>query len=247
MLKLFNHPLKILLSIYCLGFSSIFPAYSYADADTPTQVVEQNLENQAQNLYNLNQQIYSSVKQNTNATLSTGRIVQNSLTGSYNMGLLNNSQADQTFRNWTPSAEDLANMVALGMQTGSLTDQIKYYNKKFKIPTTVELSPHNPDSAVAQYGVFSAISTNTALSIADKGFDNVIEIQDQINFLYKELDHQQTLKQSQDFNSVILLKIAALQIDLIRLQSQQLKIQAVNQQENNLKRINVSEFVEEIK
>ena len=83
--------------------------------------------------------------------------------------------------------------------------------------------------------------------MADKGFDHAAELQDQLNFFYQELDRQQTLKQSQDFNSVILLKIASLQADLIRLQSQQLKIQAVSQQENNVKRINMSQFVEDIK
>jgi type IV secretion system VirB5/TraC/TraE/TrbJ family protein len=225
--------------------TALFSFCAYADG--PAYVVEQNLENTAQNIYNLNQQMYTATKQNTMATESMSRTVQSSLTGNNSIGLLNNSASEQAFRNWTPTASDLANMVAQGLQTGNLADQIKYYNQKFKIPTAAELMPNNPASPAADYGVFSAVSTNTALSVADKGFDNVQQVQDQINFLYQELDRQQTLKQSQDFNSVILLKIAALQTDLIRLQAQQLKIQAVSQQENNIKRTTMSQFVEDIK
>lgn len=250
MLKLKPSPLKSFVSCAPAKLMAILLAILFsfsAYADSPSQVVEQNLENIDQNIYNLNQQIYTATKENTMATQSMSRTVQGSLTGNNSVGLLNNPAAEQAFRNWTPSSEDLANMVAQGLQTGNLADQIKYYNQKFKIPTTAELMPHNPGSPAADYGVFSAVSTNTALSVADKGFDNVQQIQDQINFLYQELDRQQTLKQSQDFNSVILLKIAALQTDLIRLQAQQLKIQAVSQQENNIKRTTMSQFVEDIK
>jgi hypothetical protein len=235
---------RLLLFFSMLGVEQV----GFADPITPIYVVDQNLETQAQNTYNLlNSRIYNAINQSTMASMATSRTVQSSLTGSNNNGLLNNTAADKEFRDWTPTSEDLQNMVAQGLQAGSLADQIKYYNQKFHIPTAAQLSPTNPNSPQASYGVFSAVSTNAALSVADKGFDNVTQIQQQINNLYQQLDRQQTLKQSQDFNSVILLKIAALQTDLIRLQAQQLKIQAVAQQENNLKRTTMAQFLEDVK
>lgn len=215
-------------------------------AAPPAYVVDQALETQAKETYDLEKQMYSATQQSSMATQTMSRVIQSSLTGNSGIGTINNPNAEQNFRNWTPSSEDLTNMVAQGLQTGSLSDQIKYYNGKFKIPSAAQLSPENPNSASAEYGVFSAVSTNAALSIADKSFDNVIQIQQQINFLYKELDRQRTLKQSQDFNSVIMLKIAAFQADLIRLQSQQLKMQALAQQENNMKRIATAGFIQNI-
>lgn len=231
-----------------IGLSLLLCQPGFATAVPPTYVIDQNLETQAENTYNLlNTRIYGAINQSNIATQSTNRIIQSSLTGSSTQGLRNNPAIEQQFRDWTPTSADLASMVAQGLQTGSLSDQIRYYNQKFNIPNAAQLSPRNPQSPQADYAVFSAVSTNAALSIADKGFDNVVQIQQQINTLYRQLDQQSTLKQSQDFNSVILLKIAALQTDLIRLQSQQLKISAVSQQENNVKRVTMSQFIEDIK
>ena len=210
-------------------------------------VIEQNLENRMQDMYNLNKQMNSGIQQNAYATQAMKNVLQNSLAGASGLGLINNPVDEQKFRDWTPSVEDLANMTAQGLQTGSLADQIKYYHEKFQIPSAARLTPGNPHSPVADYGIFSAVTTNAALTVADKSFNNVPQIQLQINSLYQQLDRQSTLKQAQDFNSVIMLRIAALQTDLIRLQSQQLKIQAVSQQENNLKRTTMITFIQDIK
>jgi|GEM_PF-4393106 len=239
LIKIYKLLLPAVIALWPIGF---------ANADPPTYVVDENLETQAQNTYNLlNTRIYGAITQSAVATQATNRIIQSSLTGNTSAGFLYNTQSEQQFRNWTPTAADLADMAAQGLQTGSLADQIKFYNQKFGVPSAAQLNPQNPQSPEANYGVFSAVTTNAALGIADKGFDNVVQIQQQINYLYQQLDRQQTLKQSQDFNSVILLKIAALQTDLIRLQSQQLKIQATSQQEGNVKRTTLSQFVEDIK
>jgi len=226
----------------------ILPLTGFAAAEPPTYVIDEKLESQAADTNDLlNTRIYGAITQSTVATQATNRIIQSSLTGTSSAGMLNNSSAEQQFRDWTPTSEDLAEMIAQGLQTGSLADQIKYYNQKFHIPTAEQLNPKNPQRPATQSAVFSAVSTNVALSVADKGFDNVVQVQQIINSLYQQLDRQTTLKQSQDFNSVILLKIAALQADLIRLQSQQLKIAAISQQEHNQRRIDLSEFVENVK
>ena len=230
--------MRLRLSVFLSGLWMIVNAW----ADPPLYVVDTQLETQSQNIYQvLNGAILNSINKGTMANQYTNINIQKGLIGNSNIGLVNNLEPEQTFRNWTPTSADLASMVQQGLQTGSLSDQIKYYNQKFNIPQG------NAKSPAADYGVFSAVATNAALGIADKGFDNAIYIQQQINFLYQQLDRQQTLKQAQDFNSVILLKIAAFQADLIRLQSQQLKITAVSQQENNVRRTTMNQFVEDIK
>lgn len=231
-----------------LTFFGVLISVNTAFAVETIPVSDANLQSTAEQTYSvLNTKIYGAINQSTSATQSMNRSIQGSLTGTNGTGLRNNALEEQSFRNWTPSSQDLINMVQQGLQTGSLADQIAYYNSKFKVPSAQQLNPGNPDAPTANLGVFSAVATNAAFSVADKSFDNVAQIQQQINYLYLQLDKQNTLKQSQDFNSVILLKIAALQTDLLRLQSQQLKMQAVSQEENNTKRMTMSQFIQDIK
>lgn len=190
----------------------------------------------------LGNRLYPAVTQQTNTLRSVDQTLKQSLMGNSSTGASNNLISEQKFRNWTPSSADLMNMVQQGLQTGSLADQIAYYNQKFKIPTVT-----NPGNPLEDYAVFSAVTTNAALSVADKGFDNVAQIMEQINYLYRLIDQQRTLKQSQELTSVILLKIAALQADLIRLQSQQLKMQAVAHAEGNSRREYMTQFVQDMK
>lgn len=180
------------------------------------------------------------------AVRSMNSTLQRGLTGNSGIAAFNNTATERNFRDWTPSSADLVKMVQQGLQTGSLTDQIKYYNEKFPVPTSENLDPNNPNSATANYGVFSAISTNAALGIADKSFDNAPDIIKQINFLYQQIDEEQTLKQGMDLNSVILLKIATLQTDLVRLQAQQLKMLGVSQEEGNIKRMFAAQFIQDV-
>lgn len=217
-------------------------------AATGTTVTDPTLETTDSNIYNfMTGNIYPALN-NMNTTVQLeNQTLQNSLTGSSGIGAELNSATEQGFRNWTPTSQDLMNMVQEGLQTGSLADQIKYYNQKFHIPTASDLDPHNPHSEMANYGVLSAVSTNAALGVADKGFDNAQQIVDQINLLYHLIDQQQTVKQGIDLNSAILLKIASLQADLMRLQSQQLKMQALGQEQDNTARNYMASFVQNVK
>lgn len=212
-------------------------------AQDPAYVVEQNLEQQAQQLYDLlNHPIYQAIGEGTNAMQQVNTTVQRSLMGKKNLGAQNNSTAEQNFRNWTPTAEDLEQMTKQGLQTGSLADQIRYYNQKFPIPTQ-----HTEHATAANdYNSFAQSNTNAAFSVADKSFDNAKLIAQQINQLYQEIDQQDNLKSSTDLNSAILLKIVALQADLMRIQAQQLKLQAVNQQQNNSQRNYLQNFVQDV-
>lgn len=189
----------------------------------------------------------ASISSTNTAVQAQTQVLEESMTGITGVGAEFNTAQEQSFRNWAPSAEDLANMVAQGLQTGSLADQIKYYNQKFPIPKVTDLTPNDDNSIAGNYGVFSAVNTNAALSVADKSFDNAQQIVNQINFLYTLIDRQQTLKQSVDLNSSILGKIATLQNELLRVQAEQLKMQAVSQQQSNNTRTLMAGFVQEIK
>ncbi len=234
---------KILLFIFC----GIIVSHTCI-ATTGETVTDPTLETTDSNIYNfLTGNMYPALN-NMNTTMQMeNQTLQNSLTGSSGIGAELNSAAAQGFRNWTPTSQDLMNMVQEGLQTGSLADQIKYYNQKFHVPAAADLDPHNPQSEMANYGVLSAVSTNAALGVADKGFDNAAQIENQINLLYHLIDQQQTVKQGIDLNSAILLQIATLQADLMRLQSQQLKMQALGQEQNNIARNYMASFVHDVK
>lgn len=222
---------------------------SFADVPTsPIQVIEQKLEQQTEDIYNiLQQKISPGVQSTATAMQEANKSLRLGLMGATGVAFANNSAAEQAFRNWTPTAQDLEMMVQQGLQTGSLADRIKYYNQKFPLPTIQQLSPDGQSNVNANYGVFSAVTTNAALGVADKGFNNAAEIVQQINLLYSKIDTQQSLKQGLDLNSVILLKIAALQADLMRIQAQQLKMQAVSQQAGNTQRSVMSGFIQDVK
>ena len=215
-------------------------------AEFSQSVQDQSLEQTANSINDTLNKIYPEITQQSSHIRALNSTVQHGLTGVSGAGALNNMKPEQDFRHWTPSVADLTNMVQQGLQTGSLVDQIKYYNQLFHIPKAEALDPKNPNSPQANYGVFSAVSTNSALSVADKGFDNVDHILQQLNALYAQVDQQQTVKESMDLNAVLLLRIAALQTDLIRLQSQQLKMQAIAQQENNNRRIMAAQFIQTV-
>lgn len=207
-------------------------------SDSKLQEIAQSIDDTLNNRINLGIAQQSEILRRVQNTL------EKSLTGVGGVGQLNNLPAEQSFRNWTPTAEDLANMVQQGLQTGSLSDRLTYYNQHFPIPTAAQLTPADPKSVQANYGVFSAVSANAALTVSDKGFDQVKTVMDQLNYLYRQIDQQQSVKQSIDLNSVILLKIVALQAELIRLQAQQLKMQAVGQQEGNGYRLFGTRFIQ---
>jgi hypothetical protein len=229
--------------IYFVLFLFTFSAHAAGTNNVVDAPVEQNTGRMADTL-----DIMSTTLSNTNtAVQAQTQVLEESMTGVTGIGAEFNTAQEQNFRNWAPSAEDLANMVAEGLQTGSLADQIKYYNQKFPIPKITDLTPNNENSIAGNYGVFSAVNTNAALSVADKSFDNAQQIVNQINFLYTLIDRQQTLKQSMDLNTAILGKIATLQNELLRVQAQQLKMQAVSQQQNNTARTLMAGFVQEIK
>lgn len=232
-------------SIWIVAFI-LLPSVSSADPTQTQQVQDQTLEQAANTISETLNKIYPEITQQSSSISSLNRTIQEGITGTTGAAAFNNLKTEQDFRDWTPNSADLANMVREGLQTGSLADQIKYYDEKFRIPKPEQLDAKNPNSLQADYGVFSAVSTNTAFSVADKGFDNVDHILKQLNLLYKQVDQQQTLKQSVDLNSILLLRIAALQTDLIRLQAQQLKMQAVSQQENNNKRTIAAQFIHEV-
>lgn len=216
--------------------------------NTPTVVTAPVIEDQMRTVQStLDNRIYPAMSQQAENIRRMNQTMQQSLMGSYGIGASNNLAREQKFRDWTPSSADLMNMVAQGLQTGSLSDQLAYYNQKFPVLTAEQLSPSQSSSPVTQHQVFSAIAANAALSIADKSFDRLPEIMEQLNFLYRQIDQQQNLKQAQDLNSVILLKIAALQADLLRVQAQQLKIQAVDRTENHSRRAFMAGFVEDPK
>lgn len=235
--------LKIIIFTLCVfNYSHVI----YAAAGTT--VTDPTLESTDSNIYNfMTSNIYPALNNMNTTVQMENQTLQNSLTGSSGIGAELNSANEQGFRNWTPTSQDLMNMVQEGLQTGSLADQIKYYNQKFHIPAASDLDPHNPQSEMANYGVLSAVSTNAALGVADKGFDNAQQIVNQINLLYHLIDQQQTVKQGIDLNSAILLKIASLQADLMRLQSQQLKMQALGQEQNNTARNYMASFVQDVK
>lgn len=241
---------KINLCFHFILFicASMFSLSGFADLPSgPTPVTEQKLEQQMEDIYNiLNQKISPSVQDTASAMQQANTSLRRGLTGTSGVALANNSSDEQTFRNWTPTAQDLDMMVQKGLQTGSLADRIKYYNQKFPLPTVQQLNPNNPNGATANYGVFSAIATNAAFGVADKSFNNAGDIAQQINLLYMSIDRQDSLKQGLDLNSVILLKIAALQADLMRIQSQQLRMQAVSQQQSNTQRNFLSGFIQNV-
>lgn len=239
--------LNVVKKLIIIGISILLVMLAQTTYADPNQVTDPTLETAANNTYNfLTGEIYPALNSLNTTTQENTAILQKSTTGSTGIGAEFNTATEQGFRNWTPTAEDLSNMVQEGLQTGSLADQITYYNQKFHIPKAAQLTPHNPNSIVGNYGVFSAVTTNAALSIADKSFDNAKQISDQINYLYSQIDLQPTLKQQLDLNSAILLKIAALQTDLIRLQAQQLKVEAVAQQQNNNTRTLMAHFIQNV-
>ena len=233
----------LILSLCLLSFS----VYAEIVSDPALEESSRNIEEKQNQLYNLmNNSIAPAIREGREASEAMRQTMEKSLTGNSGVGAAINTPEEQSFRDWTPSAQDLQNMVSQGLQTGSMADQIKYYNEKFNVPRSVDLTPADENSVMGSYGEFSAISTNAALSVADKSFNNASAISKQLNYLYGLIDQQPTLKQSMDLNTAIALKIAALQAELMRLQAQQLKMQAVSQHETNSNRLEMMHFVKNI-
>lgn len=228
-------------------FLASFSIQAEVVSDPALEESSRNIEQKQAQMYDfMSNNLYPAIQDNKAAMQAAQQTIEKSLTGNSGVGATFNTTEEQNFRNWTPSSKDLENMVRQGLQTGSMADQIKYYNEKFNVPSAADLTPADENSVMGNYGEFSAVSTNAALSVADKSFDNARAISLQLNSLYSMIDQQPTLKQSMDLNTAIALKIAALQAELMRIQAQQLKMQAVSQHQNNANRLEMMHFVKDV-
>lgn len=155
-------------------------------------------------------------------------------TGKNIFGKQFNDPAHKEFLNWTPTIDELSEMVRGGYQTGSLSDRIEYYNRKFGNPITrSQITPHYEDSEMGIYGELSVESTRGGLAVSDVAFDRVDELSNRIGQLASDLDKQETLKESLDMNSRINIEIATLNVELMRLQAQAVRLSAVSQAEHD--------------
>ena len=91
-----------------------------------------------------------------------------------------------------------------------------------------KLSDHN------KYAKYSDKHTKVSMAMADSVYETVGKEQKLINKMLNDSAGRETLKESMDQNSALLVKLAQLQMEVIRMQSQQLRLQAISQQKENV-------------
>lgn len=164
--------------------------------------------------------------------------LKNSVTGSYGMSLLMNGAEDAASRR--PLPKTWQEVVEL-QKEGFYGNRLDHYAKLLPSIATQFLSKNEKDRDVVGYKM-AKDHTQAAFAATEAIYDQLQTRLTTIEGLVSQIDKTQNVKEAMDLNSRIVAESGFVSLDLARLNSTQLSLQAVFQSESNRELENHSEF-----
>jgi len=164
--------------------------------------------------------------------------LKDNLTGSYGMGALLNGLEDQSSRRPLPQSwQEVVQMQAQGFYG----DRLKHYSEMFPTINVNLLSSNLKDRDVIGYKLAKK-NTQSAFAATEAIYNQLDKRLKTIEGLVEQIDQTGNVKETMDLNSRIVAETGFISLDLARLNSMQLNLQATLQNEANRELENHSEF-----
>ncbi len=167
---------------------------------------------------------------------------KNALTGSYGMGTLENGPLAELGRKTMPATwQEVVALQNSGVLPGIFSERQNYFKKL--IPDIKDdlfsLNPH--DRNITGYKL-SSDRTRAAFAATEAIYNQITNRLKSIETLTKKIDHTDNVKEATDLNSRIAAENGFLSIEMARLNSLQLSLQTVLQNNQNQAQANHAEF-----
>lgn len=167
---------------------------------------------------------------------------KNAVTGSYGVSLLENGPLAEEGRRVMPGTwQEVVALQQSGVIPGIYNERQQYFKKLLPTIDTKLLSSSPIDRNVISYKL-STDNTNAAFSATEAVYDQIQKRVDTIERLMKEIDKTTNVKYATDLNSRIQAENGFLNVEVARLSSMQLALQATMQNNQNQAIANHSEF-----
>lgn len=164
--------------------------------------------------------------------------MKDSMTGNYGMGIWLNGIEEETSRRALPQTwQEVVEM----QKKGFYGDLLKHYSDMLPKIDTNFLSANQKDRDVIGYKM-AKDHTQSAFAATEAVYNQLDKRLKTIEELMGQIDQTQNIKQAMDLNSRIVAETGFVSLDLARLNSMQLSLQAVFQNESNRELENHSEF-----
>ncbi len=164
--------------------------------------------------------------------------LKDSMTGNYGMGILLNGIEEEGSRRALPQTwQEVVEM----QKKGFYGDRLQHYTQLLPSIDTNLLSGNQKDRDVVGYKM-SKDHTQSAFAATEAIYNQLDQRLKTIEGLMGQIDQTQNIKQAMDLNSRIVAETGFISLDLARLNSMQLSLQAVFQNESNRDLENHSEF-----
>ena len=164
--------------------------------------------------------------------------LKSSVTGSYGMSLLMNGAEDAASRRPLPNTWQ--EVVEL-QKEGFYGNRLEHYAKLLPSIATKILSTNEQDRDVVGYKM-AKDHTQAAFAATEAVYNQLQKRLGTIEGLVSQIDKTQNVKEAMDLNSRIVAESGFVSLDLARLNSTQLSLQAILQNESNRELENHSEF-----
>jgi type IV secretion system protein VirB5 len=164
--------------------------------------------------------------------------MKDSMTGNYGMGILLNGIEEEASRRALPQTwREVVEM----QKKGFYGDLLQHYSDMLPKIDLNFLSANKKDRDVVGYKL-SKDNTQSAFAATEAVYNQLDQRLKTIEGLMGQIDQTQNIKQAMDLNSRIVAETGFVSLDLARLNSMQLSLQAVFQNDSNRELENHSEF-----
>ncbi|MBL7684833.1 MAG: hypothetical protein JNK65_02230, partial [Deltaproteobacteria bacterium] len=181
---------------------------------------------------------YDMLKQQYDELMAT----KNAVTGSYGVSLLENGPLAELGRRAVPGTwQEVVSLQQSGALPGFFSQRQDYFQKLF--PTVSEkLFSQDPNNRnIAGYKL-STDNTRAAFASTEAIYNKIQDRLKTIESLTKEIDKTANVKNATDLNSRIAAENGFLNVEMARLNSMQLSLQTVMQNNQNQSTANHAEF-----
>lgn len=208
--------------------------YLASNAQAALPVVDMGAINQAVMQFQEMKRQYDMMKKQYDELMA----LKNSVTGSYGMSLLLNGAEDAASRR--PLPKTWQEVVEL-QKEGFYGNRLDHYSKLLPSIATKFLSDNDKDRDVVGYKM-AKDHTQAAFAATEAVYNQLQKRLTTIEGLVAQIDKTQNVKEAMDLNSRMVAESGFVSLDLARLNSTQLSLQAILQNDSNRELENHSEF-----
>jgi len=221
--------LALIMGLLSTSFPSAYAAWPVIDTSAIARLVQQIQEMKKQ--YDMLKQQYDQLVQTKDA-----------VTGSYGVSLLENGPLAELGRRELPATwQEVVSLQQSGTIPGLFSQRQNYFNQLLP-PVVSNLFSQDPNNRNAVSYKLSTENTNAAFSGTEAVYNKIQDRLKTIESLTKSIDQTANVKEATDLNSRINAENGFLGVDMARLNSLQLSLQSVLQNNQNQATANHAEF-----